>query len=110
MGTKTLAELAALAMVHVPNFARPYVACRCGSVCRACKGLKALWNDTPEALLMAVELCVVKGDHVYRIDNSVVMVTTYKATGAVPSPMQVTPEGIARAAIEALLRAHGSEP
>lgn len=115
----TLAELAALA-AKVEGFVQPRVCC---SLCRGtslawgtepcfqcgCTG----WTDdnSPAALLMAVAVVVAKGTDVMLLGRRRFSIARDVGPGPVYSddlPM-AEPESIARAALVALLRAHGVE-
>lgn len=116
----TLAELAALAESRVPGFIRPMyerIVCEevnhCSADCNAEPGP----NDSPAALLMAVMLYARKhhGD-VEMNGASVAIVAVQIGPGLKPALRrgraampEETEESIARAALVALLRAHGVE-
>lgn len=108
-----LSTLAALA-AKIPEFKRPVrrvCGCRGYVNCPACGGFDDEWDDSPAALLMAVAVAIAKGADVMLLGRTRVSVAREVGPGPVYSddlPM-AEPESIARAAVEALLRAHGVE-
>ena len=118
----TLAELAALA-AKVPGFKRPLKYCdECDDpmefpgktrdeygqtrTCGWCDGTGALFNNSPAALLMAVS--VLPGHSVEKHPGRLYVAVSCES-GVWGCDHDGTSEGIARAALMALLRAHGVE-
>lgn len=105
----TLPELAALAVEKVPGFVRPMrVVCGCGGYvnCPACGGFNDEWDNSPAALLMAVS--VLPGHSVEKHPGRLYVAVSCES-GVWGCDHDGTSEGIARAALMALLRAHGVE-
>lgn len=115
----TLPELAALAAKHVPDFKRPMCACfECdeGTVvdqfgddakaCRSCNGAGFKPDSSPAALLMAVHTVP---HHSVEKHPGRLYVSVSCESGTWGCDHDGTPESIARAALVALLRAHGAE-
>lgn len=107
----TLPELAALAVEKVPGFKRPAAApCECGGVgfCTVCifSDDDDKWDNSPAALLMAVS--VLPGHSVEKHPGRLYVAVSCES-GVWGCDHDGTSEGIARAALVALLRAHGVE-
>jgi len=113
----TLPELAALAAERVPGFRRPTRKCEwCGGVkwgnrlepCDKCDDNGRVLDDSPAALLMAVAVYCSERALTLEIDEYHVLVSAY-ARSATADLDSASPRTIARAALVALLRAHGVE-
>lgn len=96
----TLSDLAALAASKVPGFERPD-----GLRCATCDAQGGYFDDSPAALLMAVVLhrCKTQKPLLGRGHGIFCL-----PVDAAPDTRE-SPESIARAALVALLRAHGVE-
>lgn len=117
----TLPELAALAAEKVPGFKRPVCWCSActepadtpGKIrdeygqwlkCWGCDGSGRVVDDSPAALLMAVAVAC----RSLKLGVSTVLATTAVSAGA-STVTDRTEDQLARAALVALLRAHGVE-
>lgn len=111
----TLPELAALAAERVPGFRRPTRKCEwCGGVkwgnrlepCDKCDDNGRVLDDSPAALLMAVTTLP---RHTVEKHWQQIRVCADTNGWSRSCDHDGTPESIARAALVALLRAHGVE-
>lgn len=110
-----LAALAAMAVMHVPGFVHPLKrVCGCGGFvdCPSCGGFHEVWDDSPEALVMAVHMHTLKLK--YEGGGSGIVIGEYAygrvrvgAKVGTSDEIKLTPEGVAKGMLEALLRAHG---
>ena len=123
MRAVTLPELSALA-AGVEGFVRPFHKCaRCNGrgeffhdvlhddvTCAACDGTKGRFDNSPTALLMAVVQCSLE---FHALEHEIVFVRGVRGgKGAGRAAIDATGapnDDIARAALVALLRAHGVE-
>ena len=107
--TMTLSELAALA-AKVEGFERPTVV-HCDDGCDGCDDRTWVFDNSPAALLMAVVACIARTDHrlIIGFDDNTVRVWQVEPVELWEAHHDCTPDGIARAALVALLRAHGVE-
>lgn len=97
----TLSDLAALADEKVPGFERPD-----GLRCATCDAQGGYFDDSPAALLMAVAL---HGALLIEVHPAYVGCLGPGREDSEEEHHDGTPESIARAALVAILRAHGVE-